>query len=384
MEHDALSPRISGEDVAGAPRVFAENAQVMAQHGLAVIPIARNREPYVIGFNRWSRPPGRRALDRWAQQYPRANIAVVPGLSGVMVADVDNANDVPAVEGLLGATPLRTRTRRGMHLWYAKPDVRLPGDLRKYGLDVDLKAGANLVIAPPSIHESGVAYALDDGCDWTALRDVVQPMVNRLQHLVNAHAKEVVVSTSGHREMRDGSRGQWLNDRLCRHAAACANFEEMMDVAMTLKQELAKRGLEPLDDEEVFRRTQKVWQDAQDGKLESWVGREGVARLTGREMQALCELDARTGPDAYTLLAHLRVSHSLRCRRGETFSITPKAMSRHNVIPGWGRERYERARDLLLLAGLIMLVTPFSNTAEGRRAAQYTLAVNSAGGAGAV
>jgi len=65
-----------------------------------VIPIARNREPYVTGFNRWSRPPGRRALDRWAEQHPRANIAVVPGLSGVMVADVDDAGDVPAVEDL--------------------------------------------------------------------------------------------------------------------------------------------------------------------------------------------------------------------------------------------------------------------------------------------
>jgi len=43
-----------------------------------------------------------------------------------------------------------------------------------------------------------------------------------------------------------------------RHAAACANFEEMMDVAMTLNQELAKRGLQLLDDEEVFRRTQEV------------------------------------------------------------------------------------------------------------------------------
>src|SRR5262249_2091983 len=139
---------------------------------------------------------------------------------------------------------------------------------------------------------------------------------------------------------------------------------------------------EPLDDEEVVRRTQEVWQDTQDRKLETWVGREGVARLTGREMQVLCQLDARTGPDAYTFLAHLRVSHSLRCRRGETFSITPKAMSRDNVIPGWSRERYERARDLLLLAGLITLVTPFSNTAEGRRAAQYTLVVNSAGGRG--
>jgi hypothetical protein len=32
-----------------------------------------------------------------------------------------------------------------------------------------------------------------DGCDWTALRDVVRPMVDRLQHLVDAHAKEAAV-----------------------------------------------------------------------------------------------------------------------------------------------------------------------------------------------
>jgi hypothetical protein len=102
--------------------------------------------------------------------------------------------------------------------------VRLLGDLRKYGLDVDLKAGTNLVIAPPSIHESGVAYSLDDGCDWTALRDLVQPVVDRLRRLIDAHAKEAAAYTSGHRQMRDGSRGQWLNDRLCRHAAACAKF----------------------------------------------------------------------------------------------------------------------------------------------------------------
>ena len=68
-------------------------------------------------------------------------------------------------------------------------------------------------------------------------------------------------------------------------------------MAMTLNKELAKGGLELLDDEEVFKRTQEVWQDAQDGKLETWVGREGVARLTGRELQVLCELDARTGPE---------------------------------------------------------------------------------------
>jgi hypothetical protein len=49
----------------------------------------------------------------------------------------------------------------------------------------------------------------------------------------------------------------------------------------------------------------------------------------------------------------LRIAHSAACRRGETFCITPKAMAKADVIPGWTRERYETARDLLLLSGLV-------------------------------
>jgi hypothetical protein len=157
-----------------------------------------------------------------------------------------------------------------------------------------------------------------------------------------------------------------------------------MDVARETNLSLADRGLEPLDDEEVISRAEKVWQDAQAGKLEMWVGGEGVARLTGRELQVLCKLDSKTGPDAYTLLAHFKLQHSARCKRGETFNITPKSMQRDDVIPGWSRERYERARDLLLLGGFIDRISEYTNTAEGRQGAKYMLRAYSAAGAGAV
>jgi Bifunctional DNA primase/polymerase, N-terminal len=380
MAREALLQQLVAEPFA-QPRVFGDHAVRMASVGLAVVPLSREREPYVHGFDRWSRPPGLRTLAGWAEKYPGANIGVLPGLSNVLVADVDDASQVAAVEELLGPTPLRSRTSRGIHLWYAKPQDRLPGNLRKYGLEVDLKAGSNLVIAPPSIHESGVAYALDEGCTWLALKELVQPRIEKLRKFIDAAKKVEPVEL---REMRDGSRGQWLNDSLCKHAASCGDFGEMLDVARTANQSLRDRGLEPLDDHEVIKRAEGVWRDAEAGKLEQWVGGEGVARLTGRELQVLCRLDTKTGPDAYTLLAHFKLQHSARCKRGETFNITPKAMQRDDVIPGWSRERYERSRDLLLLGGFIERVSEYTNTAEGRSGAQYRLTTYSAAGAGAV
>ena len=112
------------------------------------------------------------------------------------------------------------------------------------------------------------------------------------------------------------------------------------------------------------------------------IGREGVARSRGSEIDELCRLNPKTGPDAFMLLMRLRIDHSARCRRGETFNITPKAMVRGDVIHGWTRERYEKARELLLLAGFIEKASGFKNTRDGRAGAQYRLTTYT--GAGAV
>jgi hypothetical protein len=120
-----------------------------------------------------------------------------------------------------------------------------------------------------------------------------------------------------------------------------------------------------------------VWKDAEAGKLEAWRGRSGNARVRGSEIDELSRLSRRNAPDALMLLTKLRIKHSAACRRGETFCITPKAMAKADVIPGWTRERYENARGLLLLAGLVEKVSDFKMTAEGRVGAQYRLATHS-------
>jgi hypothetical protein len=244
--------------------------------------------------------------------------------------------------------------------------------LRAYGLNVDLKTGNSLVIAPPSVHESGKVYALAEGCNWSAVPDLPPPRLDALRRLVEkAPRRESPSGDLG--GMRDGSRKQWLNDQLCAHAASCDTQADLLDVARTLNESLADRGMELLSEEIVIERTAQVWKDAEAGHLQQWLGRKGVARTDKAEIRALATLNTKTASDAMMLLLLLRIEHTARCRRGETFTITPKAMAEVEVIPGWKPQRYRTARDVLLRADLLKVVSSFCNSRNGRRSAQYCL-----------
>ena len=358
------------EGDAASRHVFAESARELHRHGLCVLPIGRDRKPCVAGFQTWRRRPSSTIVAKWVDQHFASNIAIVPGLSNVIVADSDDAKEDAVVEELLGPTPLKVMTRRGWHRYYRQPDIRLPTDLRPYGLTVDLKADRSLVIAPPSVHESGVLYQLD-GCDWSALKKLPPPNIDALKRLIEKSPKN-----GGHSpdRLRDGSRGQWLNDRLCRDAPYCSTLNELLDIADELNSELPEIGYSPLDARELVRRTQKVWRDVELGKLTPRGEWTGSGSNLVKEIDLLSTADARRGPYAFMLLAKLRKEHAARCRRGEAFSITPTAMMKSNVISGWTRETYEKARNLLVETGLIVRVSVFRQTSRGRVAAQYALA----------
>ena len=339
--------------------------------GLAILPISRDRLPRVAKFSKWSRRPGVRTVAKWVEQYPSDNIAVVPGLSNVLVVDVDDASQTAQVEELLGATPLRVNTNRGQHLYYRKSTEPVPGNLRRFGLKVDLKRGNSLVIAPPSVHSSGKLYALD-GCDWSALKDLPRPNTANLRRFIESGGRHGRTRHSG--EMRDGSRKQWLNDLLVLDVYFCRTLEQLLEVARRANATLPAQDREPLDDAIVVARAAKVWNDRQAGRISSWQRSRGVARCHPGEIDLLGRLNAKRAADALMLLMRFRSAHSARCRRGETFSITPMAMARDQVLPGWTRQRYEKARDLLLEAHLIAKVSALIQTSEGRIGATYRLA----------
>jgi hypothetical protein len=358
--------------------IFADNAMTMYRHGLAVLPLAADRTPSIKGFDQWTIRPGVHALKKWMRAHPTDNIAIVPNLSGVLVADCDDASQDGAVEELLGPTPLVVVTRRGRHRYYRKVDQRLPGNLRSVGLEVDLKA-RGIVIAPPSLHESGHIYRLD-ACDWSALNDVPPLNLDKLLGLLAGTGRGQNVSNI---DMRDGSRGQWLNDQLCRQVMACGSFEELLHCAATLANELEAAGIPRLSEAMIAKRAQKVWHDAQSGKLQQLSCYKGTVKTNLNELDALCQHSPKHGPDALALLLKLRVLHTARCRRGETFCLTPRSMAEHNVVSGWTRERIQKARDVLLQTGKIVRMVPFRRKGGKRQAAQYRLAKHDeSGGAG--
>jgi hypothetical protein len=87
----------------------------------------------------------------------------------------------------------------------------------------------------------------------------------------------------------------------------------------------------------------------------------------------LNSIDSKAAPQAHVLIHRLLDEHSARCRSGETFALSVRAMAGAQVIPGWSWRRYDRARKLLLTAGLIQVVSEYAATADGRVAAQYRL-----------
>ena len=356
--NNQLGNKVSSADL--PTNVFASAADAMAAAGLAVVPVHRDAKchPHVCNFDKWKRPPGRRLVAEWAAEWPDANVAILPGLSGVTVADGDDIAQDDEVEDLCGATPLTTRTRRGRHRYYRRTDAKLPANLRPYGLAVDIRQGAALVIAPPSIHcESGEPYTLE-GCDWSVLRDLPPLNVEGLHQLIRQHAKPMRVEP------------QWLNDRLCAQVADCNDFDALLDVARYINTGLADEGCIALDDAVVIRIARNVWRDCEAGKIkdrrdERW---DDTLDRANAIIKARC---VRTADDTVAMLTVLRNMHAPRCRRGEEFSITPKSMARDRVIPSWNWQRYMRARDRLLKLELIRKVRDHVPT--GRIPALYVL-----------
>jgi hypothetical protein len=91
------------------------------------------------------------------------------------------------------------------------------------------------------------------------------------------------------------------------------------------------------------------------------------------EIQELSAASRSNGSSAYVLLLELRREYAEICRAHGTFKITPKTLARTGSLHGWTRERYEKARDVLLKSDFIVEVETFKLSDKGPRAARYML-----------
>ncbi len=110
-------------------------------------------------------------IKRWWHSWPDANVGIATGsVSGLVVIDLDNKNGKSGEENFRaladkhGGMPstMTVVTGNGLHLYFRHSGVGIKSSTSKLAVGVDVRADSGYVVAPPSIHESGRRYALQD------------------------------------------------------------------------------------------------------------------------------------------------------------------------------------------------------------------------------
>lgn len=105
-------------------------------------------------------------ITAWWTRWADAGIGVVCAAGGFVVIDVDGEEGRESLNAHPGPFPLTTcatsgRSGYGSHLYYRVPPGQEVPRSRLLAPGLELKAAGNLVVAPPSLHNSGHTYAWD-------------------------------------------------------------------------------------------------------------------------------------------------------------------------------------------------------------------------------
>lgn len=176
--------------------------------------------------------PGDGQVRTWWRRWPDANIAICTGkVSGLVVVDVDprHGGDESLKELALPATVTALTGGGGEHLYY-----RHPGGTVHNGANllpgIDLRGDGGYVIAPPSTHISGTAYAWEAGygpgeCELAPYPKIAQG--GALPAVAANHGDAIVLSdyTEGVVRVGEGERNVHMT-RLTGHLLAHMNPEQ--------------------------------------------------------------------------------------------------------------------------------------------------------------
>src|SRR3990167_3706708 len=125
-------------------------------------------------------------INGWWKRYPRANIAIAMGKSGLVALDIDpRHNGLEALElleakyGTLPATPQQITGSKGYHyLFKAAP---IPNKVN-FHAGLDTRSGNGYIVATPSLHELGRIYQweVSNRPEETELADMPQWLIDEI------------------------------------------------------------------------------------------------------------------------------------------------------------------------------------------------------------
>src|SRR3990170_1339984 len=173
------------------------------------------------------RRPGQEELQKWFGNGSKRNIGIVTGdISGLAVVDLDTKEAIQIAKKLnFPATPM-VKTGDGFHAYYkAKEGIQnfqkrgdLPG--------IDLRGNGGYVVAPPSIHSSGVQYSWvkSRGLDDIPLAEFPEIILAKTSNDKTPLKELYKGTTEGNRnDTLTRLTGSWVNDGL--------SFEECLENA---------------------------------------------------------------------------------------------------------------------------------------------------------
>lgn len=129
-----------------------------AAAGLRVFPLKpREKKPALPWKQFQDRAPTDEELALWDSS--NLNGAIVTGApSGIVVLDVDSCEAQELVDTLnLPPTPV-VRTAQGLHYYFRRPAFEVRNGVRLGGVKLDIRGDGGFVVAPGSLHPSGVLY----------------------------------------------------------------------------------------------------------------------------------------------------------------------------------------------------------------------------------
>lgn len=152
------------------PANLYRSAMAYATRGMPVFPCQpRGKEP-ATARGLYGATTDRGIIESWWGSAAELNIGIPTGApSGFFVLDIDNEDgeaSLRALEKAHSALPPTNEviTGRGRHLYFRYGEHELRNSAGKVGIGIDVRAEGGYVLAPPSIHPTGRAYAWSVDC----------------------------------------------------------------------------------------------------------------------------------------------------------------------------------------------------------------------------
>lgn len=132
--------------------------------GWQPLPIVPRKKKPLIDWKEFQyRLPTADEVRGWWERWPDAGVGLVTGaLSGFVVIDIDSEAAAQAFKELVGdVVTLTSVTARGRHLFFKHAGFPVGNRVRILDA-MDVRGDGGLVVAAPTVHETGVRYHWDD------------------------------------------------------------------------------------------------------------------------------------------------------------------------------------------------------------------------------